>query len=254
MIVNHLAIQLSEHAIHFVSLNNDTVLHESTLVFENDSTSYKKDILANHFSETAFLATAFDEITLSWSHKRSTLVPNLIFEDSTPNDIFELCYGKDSVKYDLDYNRISELSAINIYEIPLWIKYYFVIKFPRIIIQHEGSHIIRQNIKDNGVKLKAAVVLYDGYFQVTIVKDNNLEFYSSFDYQNHEDVIYHLMFTLQQKEMTNEEGVLEFATGPGTDSSIISKLKTDIARIGDLQKLKVSHTEHYIAKSQLLCV
>jgi hypothetical protein len=254
MNANHLAIQLSEDAIHFVSLKNDTVLHESTLLFEQESTSHKKEVLANHFLETAFLTEEFDEITLSWSHKRSTLVPNLIFEDSSPTDIFELCYGKDSLKYDLDYNRVSELSVINIYEIPLWIKYYFVIKFPRIVIQHEGSHIIRQNLCGNSEKLKATVVLYNDYFHLTIVKDTSLTFYSSFDYQNHEDVIYHLMFTLQQKEMTNEDGTLELITGPGIDRSIVTKLKTDIARINDLQKLKVNHPEHYIAKSQRLCV
>ena len=249
----HLAIQMSEHAIHFVSLKNDVVLHESSVSFEKGTKS-QKEVLNNHFLVTNFLNTDFDEITLSWSFKQTTLVPNSIFSDSSPNEIFELCYGKDSIKYDIDYNRIYELSLINIYEIPIWIKYYFVIKFPKIIIQHEGSCIIRKNLTENNLNLNSTVILHQGYFQLTIVKNNNLEFYSSFDYQNHEDVIYHLMFVLQQKEMTNENGTLKLIIGPGIDRLILDKLKKDIARISDLQMLKVNYPEYYIAKSQLLCV
>lgn len=250
----HLAIQLAENAIHFVSLKNDVVLNESLMQLNHDSDSSRNEFLDSHFSESSFLKSDFDEITLSWSFKRTTLVPNAVFSDSSANSIFELCYGKESLQHDIDYNRISELSVINVYEIPSWIKHYFVMKFPRINIQHEGSHIIRKNLSENAFKLKVTVVLYDGYFHLTIVKHNNLEFYSSFDYQNHEDVIYHLMFALQQKEMTNENGTLEFITGPGIDDSILDRLKTDIARINDLKKLKLDSPEHYIAKSQLLCV
>lgn len=254
MIGTHLAIQLAEHAIHFVSLRNDIVQNESLVLLDQDSDSSRKELLDKHFSDSNFLKSEFDEITLSWSFKRTTLVPNAVFADSSANSIFELCYGKESLQHDIDYNRISELSVINVYEIPSWIKRYFVIKFPRINIQHEGSHIVRKNLSENAFKLKATVVLYNGYFHLTIVKHNNLEFYSSFDYQNHEDVIYHLMFALQQKEMTNENGTLEFITGPGIDKSILDKLKTDIARINDLKKFKFDSPEHYIAKSQLLCV
>lgn len=253
MKATHLAIQLSEHAIHFVSLENDVVLHESFVSLEQSSKS-QKEVLNNHFLVTNFLNNDFNEITLSWSFKQTTLVPNSIFSGSSPNEIFELCFGKDSIKHDIDYNRISNLNLINIYEIPIWIKYYFVIKFPRIIIQHEGSHVIRKNLTENNINLNSTVILHQGYFQLTILKNNNLEFYSSFDYQNHEDIIYHLMFVLQQKEMTNENGILKLIVGPGVNRLILDKLKLDITRIRDLQKLKVNYPEYYIAKSQLLCV
>lgn len=250
----HLAIQLAEHAIQFVSFRNNNVVNESLVSFEENSDDSKIAVLKKHFNDVSFLNEDFDDITLSWSFKRTTLVPNAIFADSKPTDIFELCYGKESLNYDIDYNRISELGVINVYEIPEWIKHFFVIKFPRIIIQHEGSHIVRQNLAENAFKLKGTVVLYQGYFHLTIVKHNNIEFYSSFDYQNHEDVIYHLMFALQQKEMTNESGSLEFILGPGIEDSILEKINTDIARVKDLHKLKVNQPKHFIAKSQLLCV
>lgn len=250
----HLAIQLAANAIQFVVIKDDFVSHTSNVVFENSLDSDQKDSIESHISSTSQLNNDFDEVTLSWSFKRSTLVPNAIFADSSAKAIYELCYGKDSSEHDIDYNRISELSVINVYEIPVWIKRFFVIKFPRIVIQHEGSHVIRKSLNSEAFKLKTTAILYKNYFQLTIVKHNNLEFYSCFDYQNHEDIIYHLMFALQQKEMTNETGTMEFILGPNIEKEILSKLKTDLERVQDLKKLKFAQPDHYIAKSQLLCV
>ena len=84
----HLAIQLAEHAIHFVSLKNDIVLNESLVLLDHDSDSSRKELLDKHFSDSSFLKSEFDEITLSWSFKRTTLVPNAVFADSSANSIF----------------------------------------------------------------------------------------------------------------------------------------------------------------------
>ncbi|MCH2230551.1 MAG: DUF3822 family protein [Crocinitomicaceae bacterium] len=250
----HLAIQLADNAIQFVVIQNDFVSHTSQIKFEDSIGSNQKEPIENHIKNTSQLNHEFDEVTLSWSFKRSTLVPNSIFADSNAKDIYELCYGKDSLEHDIDYNRISELSVINIYEIPVWIKRFFVIKYPRIVIQHEGSHVIRMSLNTEAFKLKSTAILYKGYFLFSIVKHNNLEFYSFFDYQNHEDIIYHMLFTFHQKEMTNENGTMEFILGPGINSDVLTNLKTDLERISDLKKLKIVTPKHYIAKSQLLCV
>ena len=112
----HLAIQLADNAVQFVVIQNDFVSHTSQIAFEDSIDSNQKETIEQHFSNTSQLNKEFDEVTLSWSDKRSTLVPNAIFADSSAKDIYELCYGKDSSVHDIDYNRISELSVINVYE------------------------------------------------------------------------------------------------------------------------------------------
>ena len=54
--------------------------------------------------------------------------------------------------------------------------------------------------------------------------------------------------------MTNENGTMEFILGPGINRDVLTKLQTDLERISDLKKFKIVTPEHYIAKSQLLCV
>ena len=250
----HLAIQIADDSARFVVLKNEIVLNDSSLVFDATNDDQKKQAVSAHFDANSFLSDDYDDVTLAWSTKRSTLVPNNVFAESSPVSIFELCYGKQEVNDDIDYNRISELSIINVFEIPIWIKRFFVLKFPRIVIQHEGTHVLRSVMHQDTFKTKATVVLHKGYFQLTIVKHNNLEFYSYFDYQSHDDVLYHLLFTLQQKELTNEKGFLEFASGADADTTILSGIQENVKKIKDIDQLEVRLPNNFISKSQLLCV
>jgi hypothetical protein len=250
----HLAIDFSEYGASFVSLYKSDVIHGHTVQFNSIQVDEIRRILNEAFEKEAFLKADFDEITVSWSSKKSTVVPNNVFAESDHSSIFQLCFGKDTASTDIDYNRISELSIVNVFEIPIWLKSYFVIKFPRVIIQHAGTHLLRKIMDANAFKLKATLVVYHDFFQITLVKHTNLEFYSFFDIESAEDIIYHLMFTLQQKEMTTEKGTIELVPGIGCGESTLSSVADGLARIKDLSGFKVNIEEHLVAKAQQLCV
>ncbi|MDX2361526.1 MAG: DUF3822 family protein [Crocinitomicaceae bacterium] len=251
---SHLAIQVTDNAARFVSIKNSVVVNQHDLVLKDDASSSKKEMMENGMRSISFLAEDFDEVTLSWATKKSSLVPNTIFADTKPSSVYELCFGKNSTENSIDYNRIAELSVVNVYDMPDWIKRIFVIKYPRIMVQHEGTHVLRQVMSASAFYLKATVVLYHDHFQLTLVKHNNLEFYSFFDYQSSEDVLYHLMFTLQQKEFTNEKGSLELVAGAECKNDVIENLSRDIKRVKDLEQLEVLTPKDFIPKSQQLCV
>lgn len=250
----HLAIQITEASARFVAINNDLIVRNSELILESKDDAGKKQEVESHFLNSNFLRDEYDEISLAWATKRSTLVPNFIFTESSPVAIFELCYGKQADTESIDYNRISELSVINVFEIPDWIKRFFVLKYPRIIIQHEGTHVLRKVMSQSAFKTKATAILHKDYFQLTIVRHNNLEFYSFFDYQSPEDILYHLMFTFQQKELTNEPGSIEFVMGADAEKNILEDIEIQLKKIKDLEQLEVHLPNDYISKSQLLCV
>ena len=250
----HLAIQITDSSARFVAINNDIIVSSSNLVLQSSDDANKKQEVQSHFENTHFLKNEFDEISVAWATKRSTLVPNVIFSESSPVAIFELCYGKQTNEESIDYNRISELSVINVFEIPDWIKRFFVLKFPRVIIQHEGTHVLRKVMSESAFKTKATAILHKDYFQLTIVRHNNLEFYSFFDFQSAEDIIYHLLFTFQQKELTNQAGSIEFVLGTDADKDILDNIGDHLKKIKDLEQLEVHLPSDYISKSQLLCV
>lgn len=250
----HLAIEVSEFGARFVALRDELIVNQHSVIFPSPKVDAQKSVLAEAFNSTSFLKDDFDETTLSWSHRNSTLVPNTIFSESSADEIFKLCFGDRTAHDDIDYNRISELSVVNVFEIPVWIKSFFVIRFPRIVLQHEGTHIIRQALDTNAFRLKASIAIYNDHCFLAITKHNELHFYSYFDVQTAEDVVYHTMFVLQQKEVLNEQGTIELIEGVGIESELLTKVKEQFTRINDLKKMSVVVNSDYISKSQLLCV
>lgn len=250
----HLAIELTPESVRFNELSGSNAISSKVLDFAATDLSTKKEKLDAFFKENDLSQDKFENTTLSWSSTKSTLVPGNIFTESTPESILKLCFGDTIEKNDVDYNRFAALSLVNVYEIPDWIKRYFILKFPRIIIQHEGTHVLRKAMDSDTFYTKATLVLQNNAFLLVISKQNNLEFYSFFDYQSAEDVIYHLMFALQQKEMTGDRGTIELIEGNGISADSISAIKEGIAKIHDLSSFEVKSSADYISKAQLLCV
>lgn len=250
---DHLAIEFTDLNVRFSAFKGDIVVESAECNLGDFNETEKRSRLQSFYDAQQFLKDDFNEITLSWFTPKTTIIPNNIFTESTPAEMFTLCFGNTVDEHEIDYNRISEQSVINLYHIPNWIKSFFVIRYPRIIIQHEGSHLIRKAMQ-KGFKLKVYLILHENHFQMAIVKHNKLEYYSSFDYQSYEDVLYHLVFVLQQKELTNESGEIVLINGAGSSQKVMSDITENIKRIKDLSEYKVDTPEQFIAKSQLLCV
>ena len=87
-----------------------------------------------------------------------------------------------------------------------------------------------------------------------MVKHNNLEFYSFFNQQSAEDIIYHLTFALQQKDFLNEKGTVELINGLGTQHDLLKDVQSGLEKISEYKLLKVEAIENFTSKSQLLCV
>ena len=250
--LTHLSIVISGSSISFNVLRNDRILNESFITISNIENV--REELEHHLSTHSFLTQEFDEYFLSFSSNKSTLVPNNIFAESSAPSIHKLCFGSVNDSSDIDYNRVAEVGVVNVFEIPNWIKRFFILKYPRINIQHEGSFIVREMLNKNSFKLKATISLHTNFFQLSIVKQSKLEFYSYFDFQNDEDILYHLLFVLQQKELTNEKGSVELISFSRDNSTLIETLEKNILRVKEMNQLKIEKTESYIQKAQALCV
>ena len=251
--MKHLSIELSETAVRFSAIENGMTTSYNYTFADKKDYRYKEQ-LDEFLVDAGLKNQEFNEQTISWSSKRTTLIPANIFGESKPESIFKLCYGDQIPSNHIDYNRIPEHGMVNIYEIPLWVKSFFVIRYPRSIIQHEGSHLLRGIFAENAFKLKTTLVVYDHYVLLSIVKENKLEFYSVFDYNENEDIIYHTLFTLQQKGLNKESGTLQICPGVGSSEDKINELHTKFSAFADLKSSTILVNSDLIIKSQQLCV
>ncbi|MFK7786417.1 MAG: DUF3822 family protein [Crocinitomicaceae bacterium] len=250
----HLAITISRQGASFVYVRDSQIDQEHSVVFHGFNAETVKEILNTAISSTSFLSEDFDEVTLAWDTDKSTLVPNAIFAESNAQSIFQLCFGDTINKTDIDYNRIWEAGVVNVFEVPTWIKSFFVIKYPRIILQHLGTHALRSSLDSNAFYLKSTLIINKGYFYLSMVKHNEVQFYSFFDSQSVEDVIYHLVFALQQKELTEEKGSIELVVGNGQSEEHLNEIKSGLEKVKDLSSFSVNLATDFIPKAQQLCV
>jgi hypothetical protein len=251
--VNYLFIELSENAVRFTSILGEST--EKKMFSFKDKIDYKyKEQLDSFFNEAGLKNLDFDEYSISWSGKRSSLIPTNIFAESNAKALFNLCFGSNVAAGDIDYNRIPEQGIVNVFDIPIWVKSFFVIRFPRSVIQHESSHFIRALFMSPSFKLRCALLVYDDFFQLAIVKENNVQFFSLFEYLETDDIIYNFMFTLQQKKYVSSMEQIDMYAGVGCSDLVISELTTKIQSLADLKNVPLFVNTDTITKSQLQCV
>lgn len=251
--MNYLSIEIAEEAVCFSSIRGES--SQKHHFFFNDRKDHAvKNQLETFLLDSGIAHESFDEYLVSWSSKQTTLVPANVFTETTPSDIIKLCFGNQITSNDIDYNRLAEIGLVNVFYIPLWVKSFFVIKYPRAIIQHEATHILRGIFAGSTFKLKTVLVVYQTYFLVCIVKENKLQFYSVFDFQQVEDIVYHLMFTLQQKAYAKEPMTMQVCPGVGSSAALIEELTAALREFPSTTNNSIQVDSNFIINSQQLCV
>ena len=189
---------------------------------------------------------------MSCSEKQTTLVPVNVFNESDKESIFVLSFGRQVQNDEIDYNRLPMQGVVNVFSIPLWVKSFFVMRFPRIVIQHEGTHLIRGVFSGQTFKLKTKLVIHEAHFLLLIVQENNLQFYSSFEWSTLEDIVYYYSFSIQQQGKHQLPNEVELAIGAGAELDA-AQLKTSLELIHGAN-IQVLTGNHLIEKYQQLCV
>jgi hypothetical protein len=197
---------------------------------------------------------SFESAALSWSGFRTTLVPSNVFEDGNAQSFFELCFGTHVDAESIAFDRIQTAGIVNIYELPMWVKSFFTARYPRIVIRQEGSHLIEQLLSSRFSSLEAIISVHKGYFLLCIGKADQLIYYSSFDFQEVDDILYHVTFTLQQKELYHQEGTLQLFNGEGISTDLLEELSERFSNIAELKSLDVKINSNLVLNSLEQCV
>jgi hypothetical protein len=158
------------------------------------------------------------------------------------------------VKRELDFNRLALAGLVNVFEIPDWLKSFFIIRYPKSIIQHEGTLVVRRLMEMNDKDLKLVLVIHPTHCLLVIKHRQQLVFYNQFEFLNEDDIAYYLTFTLQQTELLNEQGNAWLCAAVGNHDALITKCLEHASRINELKGLSFVNDSSFLVKSHLLCV
>ncbi len=242
-----LSMELRKDGFRYAFIESET----QEVVFYNsiDFDGYTEKDLIELLNEPFFKYT-FKSVSLSVSTNRMTLVPEAIFNNSSPKAIFELNHT--SPIDNLDYSRIPELGLVTIYEIPLWIKSVFVKKFLRIKIVHHATVVLKGIFSQSTYKPQAHIYKEQELFYLVLTGKNKLNYFNLFESKEVADLIYYYLFVLEQKEINAQEIPL-MVYGLEANHSAINEMNKLLADPIQMH-YKEEEENQFILINQLLCV
>jgi len=195
----------------------------------------------------------FEAFSCSYSQEQSTLVPMLLFGESKPDALLNFTSHQAIPHDEIDYNRLPEWNMVNVFRLPMWIKSALVIKIPRIVIQHELSHVLRFLTTGSTIPQRSQLILQEGHFCLVVRKDGVIAHGSYQSYQSAEDILYHILYTYQQLAITTK-GELFIQAGTVALKTTADEIQQLMQPIPIFQPITVTTHLHEHIKFQTLCV
>ena len=147
-----------------------------------------------------------DKIVLSVYSQQQSLVPNPLFSKNHLKEILGLTcnVGKDQ---DVYADAISSANAHIIYGVPAALLEETGNRFKNASLFHAGSAFIESQIRLNKLQSEAtvSVLIRNQYFDVVITHGSDLKLYNSYRFQSSEDIMYYLLFTMEQLQLNPDQ-------------------------------------------------
>ena len=224
-----LSIQVGLNGLSFCIL--DTIANELSL---SHSLAFKREVspfdlhreIQQSFRDEGVLDYRFSEVIAIHRNTLFSLVPQPLFvEEQLPN---YLKYNAKILASDhLDYDLIAGLDTVNVYVPFANVNNYLYDKFGEFEFKHSGTVLLETLIQLPSSRQGSICYLHlaETQMDLAVFGNKKLRFYNSFTVSSPEDVLYFLLFSLEQLnldpeslrlrllgEVTEDDRVYEFCT------------------------------------------
>jgi len=193
----HLSIELSYSSLSYCII--DTQKYRCLLL---SSQKLETDNLLEIFSNDDYLSQNFKSKSISFVNFANTLVPFELYEKEDKENLFALNHElNDEVL--LEDNLREEI--INLHAVP---KLFFqTIKniLPDAALRSQSSILIN-NFTNLNLKVETMFLyLKDSFVNIVVTKGKNLLFQNKFNYVTKEDLLFYVLFSIQELNFSNED-------------------------------------------------
>ena len=192
-------------------------------------------------------------VKLIYYDKSSTLVPSVLFDEK--NSLNFLKYNTNIKINDLAANdSILNNEITNVFIPYININNYIFDKFKTFDFFHYSSLLIQLlslEISDNFSE-KIFLNINDGFIDILLFKHKKLEFYNSFEYNSNEDILYYILFCLNQLDLNPDKIHVSCTGNISLDSKVYELLYSYIRNIELLNFGEIQGINSDIIKSNIL--
>lgn len=204
-----LTIHISRTSVHVAEVlrSNQEIVRSSNLELHESTPAQYRSALKDFFNTNGF-DKEYDEVSAAWSTAQNALIPLRVYNDTDPKSLYKLLFGNKIDQKTIDFNRLMELSIVSVFEIPDWVKSFFVINYPHITIKHEQALVLRAVFQASTFHKSIHISLCDDYMNIFLVHHNELKFSNAFEYQTVDDILYYSMYVLEQEGWKDQSAKL----------------------------------------------
>ncbi len=201
-IIKDLSIQVSLSGLSFCILNRTSNIVEFLVnkSFDKNANPYEaleqlKKALGTHPE----LSSSFSSVVIIYQNELSNLVPKSFFDENQLADYLK--FSSKILKSDfISHDEVAVNEAVNVYVPYMNINNFIFDTFGVFEYKHASTILIDTILQEK--REHEGTVMYlnfnANHFELIAIKDKKLHLYNSFEYTTKEDVIYFLLFTIEQ--------------------------------------------------------
>lgn len=199
--------------------NFKNVSPEISLNIAGGRNSTEFDIFSSRFKEQVFrspvVGLKFKSVSIGLNTEKCTLVPSPLFDENRKQEIFEFNFSGSVTSANSDFLQEAEIFCL--YEAPESLNELYKNVFPNVKVAHYSSSLLESLYIENKFKSELKVYLHffqnnqagkNSFFEIIIFNQGKLLFFNSFYYQEKEDIVYYLLFVLDQLQINPAKIIL----------------------------------------------
>ncbi|OUV74774.1 MAG: hypothetical protein CBC83_03950 [Flavobacteriales bacterium TMED123] len=150
----------------------------------------------------SLLQRSFYSSSLTFANFPSTLVPTTFYKEEEKRKILAFNH---EVYDEVLTDQLQYMEAVNIYSIPSYLLDTIRNAFPNTQIKCSSTILIEQLLFQDEKKEKVFASVKKDMLEICVIEDNKLAFHNCFKCEAKEDLLYYLLFTMEQLGLSEEE-------------------------------------------------
>ena len=223
-----LVINISEHSFELLILGKDNfvTVKLAELIFKDQFKDQIElaEVFGQFIEEFDVRSKSYKTIYINWLNKKFTMVPASFYDSQNAKEVLEFNIGELGNELVFTTDVLGEIKLI--YCVPTELKNSLDKLFPHHTLKHFGYNNIQ--LFFTHFQLKNADVflnVHEQQMELLIKKDKKLVLYNVFSTKSDEDILYYLLFSIEQFNLNPLILKLAFAGNTGTGDELFKTIK-----------------------------
>jgi hypothetical protein len=204
----YLSIRIAADGLSFCVL--DPVRNQFVLFRHNDFVWDWTDweTLAVALENIELFKFEYQKVVVVVDNRYSVLVPGMIFRPESATDILKFSFHDDLSTFVALDNRIKLADAVNVFAVPAKLMAVFGHIFPNVTYLHATTPLLEANMIVEPSQMGSALVrlhFEKDRFYVMVIERRNLKLFNCFDIKSQQDMLYYLLFVVEQCQLSAKE-------------------------------------------------